>query len=201
MGSFPSQSKQGSTERGGRHKAGCIWYLLSSDSPGHTFIRAARCYNITPIWPGSNRRPYRPAWSPQRVGGFKFCPHPPPQGLSLGFLASSLQGPLTPKTGSDVRAALENIGNPGRKILCSLPVGRRRRVVQAACPPCVAVPQLGRTSTAGPTLLVEAAPTHDLFYCETRDHLPCRGHQASLSVVSQQRRQLSTPCEGVRSQT
>ena len=126
-------------------------------------------------------------------------PPSPPQGLSLGFLAS-LQGPSTPKTGSDVRAALENIGNPGRKILCSLPVGRRRRVVQAACPPCVAVPQLGRTSTAGPTLLVEAAPTHDLFYCETRD-LGNSGHQASLSVVSQQRRQLSTPCEGVRLQT
>ena len=98
-------------------EAGCIWYLLSSDSPGHTFIRAARCYNITPIWPGSNRRPYRPACSPQRVGGFKFCPPTPspPQGLSLGFLASSLQGPSTPKTGSDCGRRWRISGTLGEK--------------------------------------------------------------------------------------
>ena len=106
-------------------EAGCIWYLLSSDSPSHTFIRAARCYNITPIWPGSNRRPYRPAWEPQTVQRFKFWASRHGASPRAPWLASRIPRPL--RRGRLCGAAFENIANPGGKILCSLPVGRRRR--------------------------------------------------------------------------
>ena len=112
-------------------EAGCIWYLLSSDSPSHTFIRAARCYNITPIWPGSNRRPYRPAWEPQTVQRFKFWASRHGASPRAPWPASRNPRPL--RRGRECGAAFENIANPGGKILCSLPVGwSRRRAGQAA---------------------------------------------------------------------
>ena len=177
------------SRQAGGIEAGCIWYLLSSDSPSHTFIRAARCYNITPIWPGSNRRPYRPApWTPQTVQRFKFWASlrgAPPR---APWPAS--RNPRPPGRGRVCGSAFENIANPGGKILCSLPVGRRRKEAGRA-----GRPQLGRTSpsartaVAGPT---STPATHDLFYCETRDLCSQRLPPPPCLLAISQPSQLST---------
>ena len=99
-------------------EAGCIWYLLSSDSPSHTFIRAARCYNITPIWPGSNRRPYRPAWEPQTVQRFKF------------WASLRRAPPRAPWPASRNPRPPEGVGCAGRRLRIS------RTLAEKFCVPC-----------------------------------------------------------------
>ena len=144
-------------------EAGCIWYLLSSDSPSHTFIRAARCYNITPIWPGSNRRPYRPAWEPQTVQRFKFWASR--RGASPRAPWPVSRNPRPLRRGRVCGAAFENSANPGGKILCSLPVGWSSSAGRAGRPQLGRTSPSARTAATGPT----TPATHDLFYCETRD--------------------------------
>ena len=100
-------------------------------------VYCVRRHNITPIWPGSSAaRPTRTFIQTSPWASATPAPPPPPTRPASRWCPG---GPRWPRgTGGPSRWGVGGSGNPGIKILCSLPVGGGGR----------GGPQLGRDSPA-----------------------------------------------------